>query len=162
VTQNFELRLAAAADLAAVEALIVDAYSAWIERIGRKPGPMLDDYARLIAEGRVTLALRQGALVGLVVLVPQGDAMLLDNVAVATAARGMGVGASLMRHAEDEARKIERSTLRLYTHALMRENIALYARNGWRETKRVTERGFDRVYMEKQIPVHATTQEIAK
>lgn len=39
----------------------------------------------------------------------------------------------------------------LYTHALMHENIAWYARNGYAETARVREKGFDRVYMRKAL-----------
>jgi hypothetical protein len=33
----------------------------------------------------------------------------------------------------------------------MTENIALYANLGFTETGRVTEKGFDRVYMEKDL-----------
>jgi hypothetical protein len=34
----------------------------------------------------------------------------------------------------------------------MTENIALYGRIGYVETARVTEKGFDRVYMTKHLP----------
>ena len=43
------------------------------------------------------------------------------------------------------------SVLRLYTHVLMTENIALYVRLGFVETARVTEKGFERVYTEKAL-----------
>ena len=39
----------------------------------------------------------------------------------------------------------------LYTNAKMRENLALYARLGWREVDRRTESGFERVYFEKTV-----------
>ena len=41
--------------------------------------------------------------------------------------------------------------IHLYTHALMTENIALYRRIGFIETHRVSEKGYDRVYMTKQL-----------
>ena len=39
----------------------------------------------------------------------------------------------------------------LYTHALMTENIALYRRVGFLETHRISEKGYDRVYMTKRL-----------
>ena len=47
------IRRAAPDDYAAVTALVDAAYSKYIERIGRKPLPMLADYAHLIAQGVV-------------------------------------------------------------------------------------------------------------
>ncbi len=40
---------------------------------------------------------------------------------------------------------------RLYTHALMSENLALYPRLGYVETHRGEEKGFSRVCMAKQL-----------
>jgi ribosomal protein S18 acetylase RimI-like enzyme len=93
-----------------------------------------------------------GEIVGLVVLEDDGeDALLLDNIAVATASQGRGIGRYLIDFAVSEARRRGHAYLRLYTHVLMTENIALYARLGFVETGRVTKSGFDRVYMEKSI-----------
>ena len=41
--------------------------------------------------------------------------------------------------------------VRLYTHVKMTENMAYYARLGYTESYRVTEDGFERVYMEKRL-----------
>ena len=41
--------------------------------------------------------------------------------------------------------------LRLYTHALMHENQALYSRLGFVETYRAEQAGFPRVFMRKHI-----------
>ena len=41
--------------------------------------------------------------------------------------------------------------LRLYTNVLMTENFALYERLGFRETGRVSEQGFERLYMAKAL-----------
>ena len=39
-----------------------------------------------------------------------------------------------------------------YTNAAMHENLALYARIGFVETRRATEDGFDRVFMRWDLP----------
>ena len=83
------IRPATPADLGAVEQIVRDAYGHYIARIGREPGPMLDDYGALISEGRVCVIERGGAVLGLPVLIPQADAMLLDNIAVSPSRRGL-------------------------------------------------------------------------
>lgn len=149
---NDDIRLARAVDLDAVEEVVVSAYSPYVLRIGRKPGPMLDNYAALIADERVHVAERQGAIAGLVVLLPQDDAMLLDNVAVRPEFHGHGVGKALLMFAEAAAREAGYGLIRLYTHEAMAENIALYSRIGYCETHRAEEKGFRRIYMAK--PLH--------
>ena len=57
-----------------------------------------------------------------------------------------------MAFAEAEARRHGWREIRLYTHVLMTENQALYCRLGYAETHRVTEHGFERVYMSKPLP----------
>src|SRR5260370_42442185 len=49
------LRTARPEDCTAVEAIVIAAYSMYVERIGKAPGPMLDDYAGLIAAGAVSV-----------------------------------------------------------------------------------------------------------
>ena len=145
------LRPAAVADLPQVRALVMAAYAPYVPRIGRKPGPMDDDYAALIAAGQVHLLDAAGAIEGIVVLIPEADAMLLDNVAVAPDAQGRGLGLFLISHAEAVARAAGYRALRLYTHERMTENIALYRRLGFVETHRAEEKGFRRVYMTKLL-----------
>ncbi|WP_127091214.1 GNAT family N-acetyltransferase [Aquabacter cavernae] len=146
------LRLATPADLAAVEALVRAAYAPYIPRIGRPPGPMGDDYAALIAAGQVHVAERAGQVDGVLVLLPEADGLLLDNVAVAPRAQGQGLGRVLLAFAEETARAAGHAAIRLYTNAAMAENIALYARLGYAETHRADEAGFRRVYMSKRLP----------
>ncbi|ANT60497.1 GNAT family acetyltransferase [Salipiger sp. CCB-MM3] len=145
------IRRAHPADLAAIEAIVETAYSPYIPRMGQKPGPMLDDYAALIAAGHVHVADLDGQVAALLVLLDQADALLLDNIAVSPAAQGRGVGRALMAFAEAEARARGHNVIRLYTHVLMRENLVLYPRLGYHETARITEKGFDRVYFEKPV-----------
>ena len=144
------LRLARPEDLEAVCRLVHDAYAHYVERLGKPPGPMLDDYDRRIAAGQAWVLEDGGSVVGVLVLEDaEGGALLLDNVAVAPAAQGKGYGRALVAFAEEEARRRRCDRVRLYTHVLMTENQALYRRLGFHETGRISEKGYDRVYMAK-------------
>ncbi|HEV2336432.1 MAG TPA: GNAT family N-acetyltransferase [Stellaceae bacterium] len=139
-------------DCAAVEAIVRAAYSVYIERIGKRPGPMLDDYTRLIDQGTVSVIEdANGAIAALIVLLPQPNHLLLDNIAVRPDRQGQGLGRRLVAFAQSEARRLGYAELRLYTHAMMTENIALYRRLGFRETGRGREAGYDRVFMAKCV-----------
>src|SRR6266700_7868177 len=151
------LRKARPEDRAAVEAIVDAAYSIYVERIGKPPGPMLDDYAGLIAAGAVdVLEDPDGVIVALIVLLPKPDNLLLDNIAVRPDRQGRGLGRQLIAFAESEARRLGYTELRLYTHETMTENIALYARLGFHKTGRGQKAGYDRVFMTK--PFAATTE----
>lgn len=145
-----QIRPADATDLPAVQRIVNDAYTKYIARIGKPPGPMNDDYAALIRAHQVWVI---GApIVGAIVLLPEADHLLLDNVAVDPAAQGLGIGRALITFAEAEARRRGFGELRLYTHETMVENIALYARTGWAETGRAEQNGFARVFFRKPLP----------
>jgi ribosomal protein S18 acetylase RimI-like enzyme len=146
------LRTARPDDRAAVAAIVEAAYSVYVERIGKPPGPMLDDYAKLIEASAVSvLDDPDGAIAALIVLLPQPDHLLLDNIAVRPDRQGRGLGRRLVAFAEAEARRLGYAELRLYTHATMTENIVLYTRLGFRETGRGHEAGYDRVFMAKGL-----------
>lgn len=142
---------AAAADAPVVAALVAEAYAKYITRIGREPGPMLEDYPARIAEGVVWVARDGMGVLGIVVLVDRPRHLLLDNVAVSKAAQGRGVGRALMAFAEGEARRRRHAEVRLYTHQTMTENIAMYHRLGYQETGRGFEDGYARVFFAKLI-----------
>ncbi len=134
-----------------VRALVRDAYGHYVERLGREPGPMRDDYGRRIAGGQAWVLEEEGEIVGLVVLEEQPEGLLLDNIAVAPAAQGQGHGRRLMTFAEEEARRRGFDELRLYTNVLMVENIARYTHLGYVETGRIREKGYERLYMVKRL-----------
>lgn len=145
------IRLATATDLSTVQAIVHDAYRHYIARIGRAPGPMLDDYAALIAANTVHVLADARGLQGLIVLVPEPDALLIDNVAVRPGAQGHGYGRMLMSFADRSAMQAGLPAVRLYTHELMTENIALYRRYGFTETHRAEEHELPRVFMLKRL-----------
>lgn len=146
------IRRARPPDRAVVEAIVAAAYAIYVERIGKKPGPMLDDYGRLIAAGAVSvLEEPAGTIAALIVLLAKPDHLLLDNIAVRPDRQGQGLGRRLIGFAESEARRLGHAELRLYTHVTMIENIALYRHLGFRETGRGREGGYDRVFMAKPL-----------
>lgn len=138
-------------DLGAVQTIVRAAYARYVPRIGRAPGPMLDDYRTLIEGGRVHVLEHDGAVQAILVLLPQDDAMLLDNVAVSPGAQGLGLGRRMLDFAERAATEAGYGAVRLYTNEAMTENVALYRRRDYRETHRAEEKGLRRVYMIKRI-----------
>ncbi|KAF7596031.1 hypothetical protein BBP40_003811 [Aspergillus hancockii] len=102
---------------------------------------MLDDYGALIEDGRIRVLDHGGHIKGILAFIPQEDTMLLDNVAVASSARGTGLGCRLIHPAEQSAREAGYRTIRLYTNEAMVENVAMYLRLGYFETHRVEEKG---------------------
>lgn len=145
------IRPARAQDAAVVAAIVHSAYVVYLPRIGQKPGPMLDDYDELVAEGRVYVLEDGTQIEGLVVLIPEDETMLLDNVAVRPEAQGKGYGNRLIAFAEKQARAAGYDSIRLFTHELMTENQARYKYLGFVETHRGMERGLKRVYMTKAL-----------
>src|SRR5579872_2510801 len=93
-------------DRETVEQIVNTAYSVYIERIGKPPGPMLDDYRRLIDDGAVSVLEADGAITAIIVLLPQSDHLLLDNIAVAAEHQGKGLGRRLIAFADSEARRL--------------------------------------------------------
>lgn len=145
-----QIRPAAKDDASAIAACVRQAYEHYIERMGQPPGPMLDDYAEVIARHSVFVA-EDGALQGILVLIEEDGGILLDNIAVTPAAQGTGVGRTLLEFAEAEAKRRGYAAIDLYTHELMTENIALYQKICYRETDRREVKGYKRVYMRKEL-----------
>ncbi|MYD99675.1 MAG: GNAT family N-acetyltransferase [Alphaproteobacteria bacterium] len=144
-------RPATAGDVPGIARCVEAAYTPYIERIGEPPGPMLDDYRQIVRDHRVFVIESGGGIVGAIVLKEERGSILLDNVAVLPSRHGEGIGRRLMLHAEEEARRLGYASIDLYTHELMVENFALYARNGYEEVERRIERGFPRIYMRKRL-----------
>ena len=140
-----------AGDVGVIRALVKAAYQPYVERIGREPGPMTDDYGRAVDTGHVWVAQQGDRVVGLLVLEPAEDHLLLRNVAVLPQVQGLGVGSRLLQFAEEQARALGLLQIRLYTNAAMTENLAYYPRRGYRETHRSTNDGFHRVFFTKDL-----------
>jgi ribosomal protein S18 acetylase RimI-like enzyme len=145
------LRPATEADVPRLTELVQAAYGHYVERLGALPRPMTDDYAEVVRSFRVTVAERDGEVVGLIVLGVDPEGFLVDNVAVDPSYQGCGVGRALLEHAEDAARRAGFDSIYLYTHERMTENLALYSRIGYVEYDRRAHGDDFLVYLRKQL-----------
>jgi N-acetylglutamate synthase-like GNAT family acetyltransferase len=146
-----EIRSATSADVDEIRQLVREAYAVYVERIGREPAPMGADYEALVADGAVSVAGDEDRIVGVLVLRPQRDSLLLENVAVAPAEQGRGIGRALIAFAEQRAGELGLAKVALYTNAQMTENLSLYPALGYLEVDRRRDGGFERVFFEKAI-----------
>jgi N-acetylglutamate synthase-like GNAT family acetyltransferase len=146
-----EIRSARTEDVAGITACVCEAYIQYIERIGKQPGPMLEDFAETIKNFQVDVAVFNGQIAGAIVLKTTDEGFYLDNVAVRPSAWGKGIGRQLLEYAETEARRQGYSSIYLATHELMTENRALYARVGYVEYDQRVVNGYPRVFFRKRL-----------
>ena len=110
------MRGAHASDAPGITACVCEAYVHYIERIGRQPAPMLQDYAGIIERDQVHVATVGSEVVGVLILVPTEEGFCLDNVAVRPSKWGLGIGRTLLQLAEAEALRQGFSSIYLYTN----------------------------------------------
>ena len=145
------VRRAGPGDVAAVTRCVCAAYLRYVERVGRQPWPMLQDYAQVLRTSEVHVAERDGRVVGVLELVETAEGFLLDSVAVDPEAQGTGVGRTLLVLAEAQARRHGYDSIYLMTNEKMTENRALYAKNGYVLYDRRVIHGYARVLMRKRL-----------
>jgi ribosomal protein S18 acetylase RimI-like enzyme len=144
------IRPATERDVGAIAGLVERAYAPWVPIVGLRPAPMDADYAALVAEGDVFVA-GDAEVAGVLVLRSDGDALMVENVAVDPARQGEGLSRDLLDFAADQAATRGIAELHLYTHERMTSNIELYERLGWEEYDRLEQHGFARVFMRKRV-----------
>ena len=143
------IRPAVQEDVAAIEALVESAYRPWVERIGLEPGPLHHDYAERVEQADAFVVEDGGKLVGLLVLLAEGDHLLLENVAVDPGRQGEGIGSRLLDLAEERAAAAGLPSILLFTHGLMAANIAIYERRGYLREQR--DDPYGRVFLRKRL-----------
>ncbi len=134
-----------------VSAITDAAYARYVPLIGRKPQPMTADYTQMIAENAVWLLQIGGQAAGVLVLVFEQEQTLIYSVALLPQHQKKGLGRRLLAWAEQAALEQGYRRIRLYTNALMVENIALYRRSGYQETGREAYLGTTLVHMAKDL-----------
>jgi len=148
---ELRLRAATAADAARLGELARAAYGHYVKRLGGPPRPLTDDYDEVVRGTPVTVAERDGGIVGFIVLAADDEGFVIDNVAVDPRHQGTGVGRALLEHAESTARAAGFDSIYLYTHARMTENLALYERVGYVEYDRRLHGDAPLVYLRKPL-----------
>lgn len=146
------IRQAVAADEANVRRCAEDAYEQYVEAIGKRPAPMVADFAAQIANGDVYVAEQtDGSVGGFIVFFPHRGHMFLENVAVASSAAGQGLGKALIVFCEQCAKEAGLTSVELYTNEKMTANLSMYPYLGYKEFDRREEAGFSRVYFRKRL-----------
>ena len=148
---SIRIRPARPEDLDAIVACVDAAYQGYIEDIGEKPAPMLDDYGSLVRAEAVTIATDGDNLAGLIVMWARPDHWHVDNVAVWPDRQGTGIGSILLSHADDVAQAAGFSEVRLFTNEAMTANTTYYEHRGYAETHRSREAGYTRIYYTRQL-----------
>jgi GNAT superfamily N-acetyltransferase len=146
-----EFRRAGPDDASAVRQLTREAYQQWCELLGREPKPMTADYEYAVRHHLIDLALIQRNIAGLVEMIDKDDSLLVENLAVHPAHRGQGVGALLMRRAEETAQDLGLPTLTLYTNKLFTSNLQFYSRLGYRFDREEPFKGGYVVHLSKPV-----------
>ena len=139
-------------DIPSLRAIATDAYAQYVEAIGRKPAPMVADFDHHLRNDIIFVAATEpeNLVIGYAVLVQKADGVWLENIAVATASGGQGLGTGLIAHIETYLSG-RTDSYQLYTNVKMVRNIGWYERLGFVETGRGVENGFERVYFRKPL-----------
>lgn len=145
------IRLASLVDLEQIETCAQHAYAKYVARIGKKPAPMVADFASLIGEQCVHVAICTSTVAGYVVFYPVNKSMHLENVAVKPEFAGLGIGGQLIRYVESVATQQRLVAVELYTNEGMTENLSMYPALGYLETARKRQAGFNRVFYRKLL-----------
>src|ERR1051325_11537020 len=124
------IRGATADDAARMRAIARAAYAKYVPRIGREPLPMVADYEAAVAANHAVVIEASGSIRGYIIAWPEPDAYFIENIGVDPQHQGRGLGRRLMNHAVSQADRLGLPALRLYTNALMSENLAMYAHIG--------------------------------
>ncbi|KAJ5413172.1 hypothetical protein N7465_005477 [Penicillium sp. CMV-2018d] len=140
-------------DIPAIKSMVNAAYSKYIERIGKPPAPMTEDWGQVICTREIFVLRDNERIVGSITFHAdaQTTSLKIDNVVVNPTAQGRGYGYHMIKHAEVEAQNKGLSSVTLFTNVKMFENIGFYAKLGFVETDRRMEDGFERVYFYKKL-----------
>lgn len=129
-----------------MERIVRDAYTKYIARMASPPARCWTIGALIRSHN---LWVMGNPVEGAIVLLPEDDHLLLDNVAVDPAAQGKGIGRALIEFAEAEARRRGYAEMRLYTHQMMTNISSIAAPAGG--TGRGKQNGFARVFFTKRL-----------
>ena len=146
-----EIRLAVAQDVPAVTDCVCQAFIHYIPRIGKQPGPMLDDFQVLVDQGVVYVGCEQSEVSGVLVLIETDEGFCIETIAVLPNAQGLGIGRRLLSFAEQMAKQSGYQSIYLSTNRLMHESQSVYAHLGYVEFDRRIINGYDRIFVRKQL-----------
>ncbi len=112
---------------------------------------MLADFNRAVESDQVLVVCTQAEVAGYVVSYQRRDDLFIENIAVSPDFQRQGLADLMLDHLYQVATAAGCRNVVLYTNVKMTENLAWYAKRGYRETHRLHEDGFDRVYLCKNL-----------
>jgi GNAT superfamily N-acetyltransferase len=127
----WRLRRATPADHDRLVALQHTAYARNRQLLGVEPIPLKADYHAVVRDKEVWLAEVSGLLAGALVLEPRADDLMVESIATDPARQNNGLGRSLLEAAEERARALGHSHVRLYTGTVLTHLIDWYGRHGY-------------------------------
>src|SRR5210317_1222382 len=90
-------------------------------------------------------------VIAFAILVKINDEIILDSIAVDPPHQKKGIGNNFIKFIEQYLIEQKFNKYQLYTNEMMFENIDWYQKIGFKIFKKVTEKGFNRIYFEKQL-----------
>lgn len=111
---------------------------------------MRPDFPLHIAAGHVDV-LETDRVIGYVIVFEDDGEMMLDNIAIDPDESGKGYANLLVDFVLDRLRHQGATSVKLYTNAVMTENLAWYPRRGFVEYSRTVIKGMNRVNFRKSL-----------
>jgi len=149
--ERLSVRPACRVDVGEMREIAEATYQLYVDRIGREPAPMTADYAQIVESGHAWVAEHGDRIVGLLVLEPAEDHLLLENVAVAPQGAGPGRGrpaAAVGRGAGPGARPARSAAVHQQGND---GEPRLLLRRGYSETHRARQDGFRPIFFTKPL-----------
>jgi N-acetylglutamate synthase-like GNAT family acetyltransferase len=141
-------RRAVAEDHEIIIAIAHKAYEKYIERMGKEPAPMRPVIQK---EDVVFICEDNKHVIAFAILVKINDQIILDSIAVDPSHQKKSIGNNFIKYIEQYLIEQKINKYQLYTNEKMFENIDWYQKIGFKIFKKVTEKGFNRIYFEKQL-----------
>jgi GNAT superfamily N-acetyltransferase len=135
---TIQVRLAVTDDLLSIASLLHDSFveyrALYTDEGFAATTPSREQLLQRLNEGPIWIAEKDDALLGTVSAVARGDDLYIRGMAVLPAARGLGLGALLLKTTEDFALAHGHKRLTLSTTPFLLDAIKLYERHGFRRT----------------------------
>ena len=141
-------RKAKTKDEKSIKYIALKAYKKYIERMGQEPAPMRPNIQKY---DLVFICEDNNKSIAFAILVLVDGQILLDNIAVDPMFQKSKVGTNFISYIEDYLIKEKFNYYQLYTNEKMIENIEWYHKIGFKKFKKINEKGFNRVYFQKQL-----------
>lgn len=138
-------------DMHHVWRIVYHAYREYIPLLGRTPPTFHEDFDGHVALGNLWLFSDRDEVVGMVVLTPMLDHVLIQALCVDPSLQGRGLGRQLLAFSEHLTKRLGFREMKLYTNSLMVRNIRIYRRWGFRKTHTEDYGWGKRVHMRKNL-----------